>query len=119
MLLSSLSGPSKRQSLQIPKRNTSTWSSDQDDAADPFAEIDDDFSLGEDDLESQILRDKRATLCSSITRIIDLLEPSTASDQLKEACDELVSCWTCGAAAANGSWPSSMGHPIWAWRSTS
>jgi hypothetical protein len=114
-----ISGPSKRQSLQIPKRNTETWSSDQDELADPFAEIDDDFSLGEDDLESQLLRDKRATLCSSVGRIVDLLEPSTPSNQLKEACDELVSCRTVAIGPADNSWGSFTDRRTWVLKSTS
>ena len=80
-----------RQSLQLMKRSNKSWTSDREDTHDPFAEIDDDFSLGEDDMEAQLLRDKRATLCGNVNRIVDLFEPSTPHTSLREACDELVS----------------------------
>jgi hypothetical protein len=58
---------------------------------DPFAEIEGDFSGEADDLEANILRDKRATLCASVGRIIDILQPGKGMEDLKVACDELVS----------------------------
>ena len=83
-------GTLNRESLQLTRRSNRSWTSEQDEAHDPFAEIDEDFSLGEDDLEAQLLRDKRATMCANVTRIVDQLEPTTASSILKHACDELL-----------------------------
>ena len=74
----------------MTKRPNQSWSADDEDH-DPFAEIEDDFSAGEDDLEAQLLRDKRATLSASVNRLVDTFEPNTASTGLQDACDELVS----------------------------
>ncbi|ORX40201.1 hypothetical protein BD324DRAFT_644621 [Kockovaella imperatae] len=82
-------GKSTTNSLQMVKRANHSWSTDDDDH-DPFAEIEDDFSGGEDNLEVQLLRDKKATLCASVNRIVDVLEPSTPASDLQQACDELL-----------------------------
>ena len=83
-------GLKQSQSLQLTKRSNHSWMTEEDEM-DPFAEIDEDFSVGEDDLEQQLLRDKKATLCEAINRIIDVLEPSTSPTDLRTACDDLVS----------------------------
>lgn len=41
-------------------------------------------------MEAQLLRDKRATLCASVSKVVGQLEPSTPLSTLKTVCDELV-----------------------------
>ncbi|KAK4686255.1 hypothetical protein P7C73_g3874, partial [Tremellales sp. Uapishka_1] len=77
------------QSLQLTRRSNKSWLGDDDgEDGDPFAEIDDDFD-GED-LEANLLRDKRATLWADVNRLVDLLQPSAGSQSLKGPCDELL-----------------------------
>ena len=66
-------------------------SADEGDSHDPFAEIGDDFIGEASDLEANLIRDKRATLCTSIAQIVDKLQPSSDPIALVKACDELVS----------------------------
>jgi len=75
--------------LQLTKRSY-TPSFDDDDAAemDPFAEIDDSFDV--EDFETKLLRDKKATQCAHIDKLIDQLVPSAPSAALQTTCDELV-----------------------------
>lgn len=54
----------------------------------PF-QIDEGFA--EDDLETNLQRDKQARLCSMVTQLIDELTPSAPDFQLRDACDQLVS----------------------------
>ena len=85
-------GSETTQSLQLTRRSHKSWlGDDEDDTNDPFAEIGDDFSGDVDDLEANLIRDKRATLYASISRIVDLLQPSASAAALVAACDELVS----------------------------
>jgi hypothetical protein len=87
-------GSKDSQSLQLTKRSNRSWREadvDDEDVLDPFAEIDDDFSGDADDLEANLLRDKRATLCASVADIIEVLQPGRGQEELKNACDELVS----------------------------
>lgn len=81
------------QSLQLTRRSNRSWQDDDDDDdADPFAEIEDDFDTA-DDLEANLLRDKRATLCANVTKLVDQLEGgSNDMAALRKVCDELVSC---------------------------
>ena len=102
----------------MTQRSNRSWSMDDDDH-DPFAEIEDDFSAGEDDLEAQLLRDKRATLCSNVNRIIDVFEPSTPPAELQQACDELVSFQLCVSSSWLCSWPCLMYHRRWDLKATS
>ncbi|KAK8858460.1 hypothetical protein IAR55_002687 [Kwoniella newhampshirensis] len=77
-------------SLQLTRRANTSWqgSDGDDDAADPFAEIDDDFDT--EDLEANLLRDKRATLFASVNKLIDGLGVSMPAATLRANCDELL-----------------------------
>lgn len=60
----------------------------------PFMNIDlqqIDDHLAEDDLETNLQRDKYARLCSTVNGLIDELTPAAPDFQLREACDTLVS----------------------------
>jgi hypothetical protein len=52
-------------------------------------QIDEGFS--EEDLESNLQRDKYARLSNTVNLLIDELTPSAPDFQLREACDQLVS----------------------------
>jgi hypothetical protein len=52
-------------------------------------QIDEEFA--EDDLETNLQRDKYARLCNTVNQLIDQLTPSAADFQLRDACDQLVS----------------------------
>ncbi|EIW81107.1 hypothetical protein CONPUDRAFT_104294 [Coniophora puteana RWD-64-598 SS2] len=78
------------QTLQLNTRySNKSWRGDEDDDDDPFAEIDEGFA--EDDLETNLLRDKHARLTSMVNELIDELTPSAAEFQLREACEQLIS----------------------------
>lgn len=49
-----------------------------------------DEGFAEEDLESNLQRDKYARLCNNVNLLIDELTPSTPDFQLREACDQLV-----------------------------
>ncbi|OCF43911.1 STE/STE11/CDC15 protein kinase [Kwoniella heveanensis CBS 569] len=84
------SGSRQAQSLQLTRRSNKSWISDGDDEdLDPFAEIDDDFDT--EDLEANLLRDKRATLCANVNKLVDGLVPHASHGNLKDGCDELLS----------------------------
>lgn len=55
---------------------------------DPFAGLDDDFDMSED-IEANLLRDKKSTLCGKIERLIEQITPG--NERLRDVCDELVS----------------------------
>ncbi|KAL7423239.1 Protein kinase of the Mitotic Exit Network [Cryptotrichosporon argae] len=79
-----------RDTLQLTRRSNRSWQEDEeDDDADPFAEINDDFDA--EDLEANILRDKRATLCASVNRVVDQMQVDTPQATLRTVCDELLS----------------------------
>ncbi|KAL1412966.1 Protein kinase of the Mitotic Exit Network [Vanrija albida] len=82
---------STMQSLQLTRRSNRSWQDDDDDDdADPFAEIEDDFDTA-DDLEANLLRDKRATLCANVTKLVNQLEGgSNDMAALRKVCDELL-----------------------------
>jgi hypothetical protein len=61
----------------------------EDVVVDPLAQIDEGFA--EDDLETNLQRDKNARLCNTVNQLIDELTPSSADFQLRDACDQLVS----------------------------
>jgi hypothetical protein len=84
------SGGKLSKGLQLTKRSY-TPSFDDDDTAemDPFAEIDDSFDV--EDFETKLLRDKKATQCAHIDKLVDQLVPSAPSAALQTTCDELVS----------------------------
>jgi hypothetical protein len=86
-------GTRSTHSLQLTRRSNQSWLGDEDaDLSDPFAEIDDDFDFGED-IEANLLRDKRATLCANVSRLIEKLEPGAGAagfPALRETCDELL-----------------------------
>ena len=54
-----------------------------------FLKINEGFT--EEDLESNLQRDKYARLSNMVTQLIDELTPSAPDFQLREACDQLVS----------------------------
>ncbi|WVF69329.1 hypothetical protein IAT40_004105 [Kwoniella sp. CBS 6097] len=84
------SGSKPVQSLHLTRRSNKSWVSDGDDEdLDPFAEIDDDFDT--EDLEANLLRDKRATLCANVNKLVDGLVPHAQPSSLKDGCDELLS----------------------------
>ncbi|KAK2465312.1 hypothetical protein APHAL10511_002666 [Amanita phalloides] len=78
------------QTLQLNTRlSNRSWLGDENsDEEDPFAEIDEGFA--EDDLESNLQRDKNARLCNLVTQLIDELTPSAPDFQLRDACDQLL-----------------------------
>ncbi|GBE85072.1 predicted protein [Sparassis crispa] len=77
------------QTLQLNTRlSNKSWRGDDDDEEDPFAEIDEGFD--EDDLESNLQRDKYARLCNAVTQLIDELTPSAPDFQLRDACDQIL-----------------------------
>ncbi len=63
------------------------------DEEDPFAEFERDFS--EDDLETNLQRDKYARLSNSVNQLIDQLTPSAPDFQLRDACDQIVCVSSC------------------------
>ncbi|WWC70634.1 uncharacterized protein I206_104585 [Kwoniella pini CBS 10737] len=79
----------RSQSLQLTRRSNASWASEEvDEDADPFAEIEDDFVT--EDLEAILLRDKRATLCANVNKLVEGLTPNASHSALKEGCDELL-----------------------------
>ncbi|KAI9573496.1 hypothetical protein HD554DRAFT_2013230 [Boletus coccyginus] len=81
------------QTLQLNTRySNKSWLGDDDDDDDPFAEIDEGFA--EDDLETNLQRDKHARLCSMVNQLIDELTPSAPDFQLRDACDQLITIMT-------------------------
>ncbi|KAF8631040.1 hypothetical protein AX15_002648 [Amanita polypyramis BW_CC] len=82
------------QTLQLNTRlSNKSWLGDENsDEEDPFAEIDEGFS--EDDLESNLQRDKNARLCNLVNQLTDELTPSAPDFQLRDACDQLLNILT-------------------------
>ncbi|KAF9241075.1 hypothetical protein BU15DRAFT_87319 [Melanogaster broomeanus] len=81
------------QTLQLNTRySNKSWLGDDSDEDDPFAEIDEGFA--EDDLETNLQRDKHARLCSMVNQLIDELTPSAPDFQLRDACDQLINVMT-------------------------
>ncbi|KAH7920294.1 hypothetical protein BV22DRAFT_1198990 [Leucogyrophana mollusca] len=77
------------QTLQLNTRlSNKSWLGDDSDEDDPFAEIDEGFA--EDDLETNLQRDKNARLTNMVNQLIDELTPSAPDFQLREACDQLI-----------------------------
>jgi hypothetical protein len=89
LLIELIKGGKLSKGLQLTKRSY-TPSFDDDDAAemDPFAEIDDSFDV--EDFETKLFRDKKATQCAHIDKLVDLLVPSAPSAALQTTCDELL-----------------------------
>ncbi|KZT60691.1 Pkinase-domain-containing protein [Calocera cornea HHB12733] len=78
------------ETLKLNTRLSSkSWLGDQDeDEDDPFAEIDESFD--EVDLESNLIRDKYARLCSQVNQLIDELVPTATEAKLRDALDQLL-----------------------------
>ncbi|KZS90479.1 hypothetical protein SISNIDRAFT_475331 [Sistotremastrum niveocremeum HHB9708] len=78
------------QTLQLNTRlSNKSWLGDDDDnEEDPFAEIDEGFV--EDDLETNLNRDKHARLCASVNQLIDELVPKAPDFNLRDTCDQLI-----------------------------
>ncbi|KAF8318953.1 kinase-like protein, partial [Clavulina sp. PMI_390] len=75
-----------RLNTKLPNKS---WLGDADsDEEDPFAEIDEDFV--EDDLETNLQRDKHARLCSLTNNLIDQLLPNAADYTLRDVCSQLL-----------------------------
>jgi len=88
--------------LQLTKRSyTPSFDDDEATEMDPFAEIDDSFDV--EDFETKLLRDKKATQCAHVDKLVDGLVPSAPSAALQTTCDELVSPLLC-VDADFGSW---------------
>lgn len=85
---------SEQSALKLNTRlsNRSWLGDDNSDEEDPFAEIDEGFA--EDDLETNLQRDKYARLCSQVNGLVDELTPSAADFQLRDACDQLLNIMT-------------------------
>lgn len=49
-----------------------------------------DEGLAEDDLETNLQRDKNARLCNMVNQLVDELTPSALNFQLRDACDQLI-----------------------------
>ncbi|EKM79117.1 hypothetical protein AGABI1DRAFT_120578 [Agaricus bisporus var. burnettii JB137-S8] len=78
------------QSLRLNTRlsNKSWFGADDSDEEDPFAEIDEGFS--EDDLDTNLQRDKHARLCNAVNQLVDELTPSAPEFQLQNACNQMI-----------------------------
>lgn len=50
-----------------------------------------DEGFAEDDLETNLQRDKHARLSNLVCQLVDELTPSAPDFQLRDACDQLVS----------------------------
>nr|WVH01951.1 cytokinesis protein [Naematelia aurantialba] len=83
-------GARSTSSLQLTRRTNRSWDESENDQQDPFAEIDDDYVGDAEDLEANLLRDKKATLCANVGKNVDLLVPGSSSEALVKACDELL-----------------------------
>lgn len=79
-----------RHSMKMSSRHDSSGP-DRADSHDPFADFEEDLAFEKEDIEVKVLRDKKATLCANVDRIVDLLEPTTSLITLKNACEDLVS----------------------------
>ncbi|KAG2092487.1 uncharacterized protein F5147DRAFT_822346 [Suillus discolor] len=53
-----------------------------------------DEGFAEDDLETNLQRDKNARLCNMVNQLIDELTPSAPDFQLRDACDQLINIMT-------------------------
>ncbi len=72
------------------RRSDRSWhDEDEDDSLDPFAEMEDTFE--ENDVETNLIRDKQAMLSSTINEAIEQLRPDANEDALTEAGENLVS----------------------------
>lgn len=78
------------QTLQLHTRLSSkSWLGDADsDEEDPFAEIDEGFI--DNDLETNLVRDKLARLCSTVNNLIEQLTPSSPDYVMRDACDGML-----------------------------
>lgn len=78
------------QTLQLTTKlsNKSWLGDDVPDDEDPFAQIEDDFA--ENDLESNLVRDRHARLCAMVSDLVNRLEAGEADKKLNEAIDELI-----------------------------
>lgn len=74
--------------LQLTKRSNKSWRSAGEEELDPFAGLDDEFDMSED-LEANLLRDKKATLCTAVGALVETIQ---GNRDLGPACEELVSC---------------------------
>ncbi|TIB38193.1 hypothetical protein E3P86_01771 [Wallemia ichthyophaga] len=85
----SVSGESG-QTLQLTTKlsNKSWLGDDVADDEDPFAQIEDDFA--ENDLESNLVRDRHARLCAMVAELVDQLEAGKSEEKLNEMLDELL-----------------------------
>ena len=74
--------------LQLTRQSNKSWRSSGDDDIDPFAGLEEEFEMA-NDLEANLMRDKKATLCASVSGMVEKLQSDRGA--LLDACDELVS----------------------------
>lgn len=75
--------------LQLNKQNSRSWrSSGEEEEMDPFAGLEEEFEFV-DDIEANLLRDKKATLCASVSGLVERVQSDRSA--LGDTCDELVS----------------------------
>ncbi|KAF8333555.1 uncharacterized protein EI90DRAFT_3145216 [Cantharellus anzutake] len=81
---------SSASTLQLTTRlSRKSWFGDDDlGDDDPFAEIDEEFA--ENDLETNLIRDRFARLCALISQLVDQLVPTAADYTLREICHQLL-----------------------------
>lgn len=84
------SGTKATSSLQLTttKRSNKSWRSAGEEDLDPFAGLDDDFDMSED-IEANLLRDKKATLYAAVGGLVERMQGER--EELSGICDELVS----------------------------
>ena len=63
-----------------------------------------DEGFAEDDLETNLQRDKHARLCNMVNQLIDELTPSAPDFQLRDACDQLVSSLSLNSLLSDTLW---------------
>ena len=73
--------------LQLNRQSNRSWRSAGEEELDPFAGLEDEFEFT-DDLEANLLRDKKATLCASVSDAVEKLQSDKSS--IGETCDDLV-----------------------------
>lgn len=78
------------QTLQLTtKLSNKSWLGDDfPDDEDPFAQIEDDFA--ENDLESNLIRDRHARLCVMVNDLVNQLEAGQNDNKLNEVIDKLL-----------------------------
>lgn len=88
MWLNAMPDQSDTLSLRLTSRTNRSWQDPNSlEDIDPFASMDDELDV-EEDIEAQLLRDRKATLQADVTRLVEKLAPGAAD--LGQTCDEIV-----------------------------